>query len=192
MGALNELDHGILRQQDFINPSIILGESIEGQPITLAGCTQIGGTAGFTGISTTRFRVRFAYVGVHFPNDGQVRFRSLSIGFQNLDEWFSKNAFNIQNPKSHSAVVTYEQPAPLRAIVGDYCIDFVSLGPNMSMDRFTHVDLSQKATIIITSDIDRTIDEYLPIMRHIQNFLTLGMSRLCKFFSVNLKIKCIL
>lgn len=177
MGMLNEPKRGVLTQDDFINPSIIHGESVNGQPITMERCTQVGGTTGFTGISTTRFSGRFAYVGVHFSNNEQVRFRQLSIGFQNLDEWFSKNAFSIEHPKPNSALVSYEQPAPTKTLVGDYRIDFVSLGPSMSMDRFTHINLSQNARIDISSDTERTIDEYMQIIRHIQNFLTLGMSK---------------
>ncbi|MBV6391228.1 MAG: hypothetical protein KPEEDBHJ_00436 [Anaerolineales bacterium] len=177
MGALNIAGDKILTLRDFINPSIIHGSSLGGKPVTLERCLQIGGTAGLTGISTTRFTAKFAYEGVHFPSEKDIKFRGLTIEYFNLDEWFSKNAFSQQSPKPGTEIVTYEQPSPIKTIVGDYHIDFVSLGPNSSMDSFTYVKLSQKAGVNIWSDTDKSIDEFLPLMRHIQNFLSLAMSK---------------
>lgn len=177
MGTLNDLANHVLTQRDFINPEIILGVSVDGKPITLQKCTQISGSAGMTGISISGFSPSFVYDGVHFSNGEQSKFRELSIGFLNLDEWFSKSAFSTKSQNSTSLIVTYEQPRPIKTTVEDYHFDFAVFGPNSSQDHFTHVHVSQNARINIGSDTEKSIDEFQPYVRHIQNFLTLAISK---------------
>lgn len=176
MGTLSEKDGLTTTRRDFINPLIIYGMSLRGELVTLEGCTQIEGTAGLIGISTTSFTGRFVYIGVHFTSEKLGKFKGVSIRFQDLDEWFCKSAFKTQNLSAESVTVTYNQPAPIKTIVEGYHIDFVVVGPNSSEDYFTHVNLSQKACINIWSETEKDISEFMPLIRHIQNFLTLAMS----------------
>ncbi len=176
MGSLAKLDNPNPQREDFINPSMIMGVSLGGEPVTIANCTQVRSTGSLAGMSTSRFTGYFAYIGVHFSSEEKVKFRELSLSFYNLDEWFSKSAFTTQSSKSGSRVVTYEQPSPVRTTVGDFHIDFVVFGPSESIGRFTHVNISQEARINIWSDVEKSMDEFLPFIRHLQNFLTLGMA----------------
>jgi len=138
---------------------------------------QVNSTSNLTSIATTTFTGKFAYLGVHFADENQAKFRGLSVRFHDLDEWFSKSAFSTHSPKSGSEVVTYEQPSPVKTSIRDFHIDFVVSGPGFSMDHFTHVNISQEARINIWSETEKNIDDFLPIIRHMQNFLTLGMSK---------------
>ncbi len=177
MGSLIKLDNPNPKREDLVNPSIILGTSLEGQSVTIANCTQVQSTGSLIGISTSKFTGYFAYIGVHFSTESQIKFRELSISFYNLDEWFSKDGFTTNSPKRGSEIVSYEQPNPVRTTVGEYHIDFVVFGPNQSMDPFTYVNISQEARINIWSDTEKSIDDFLTLIRHLQNFLTLGMSK---------------
>src|SRR6266540_2513351 len=75
MGSLIKLDNPNPRREDFINPSIILGVSLQGQPVTIAKCTQVQSTGSLVGISTSKFTGYFAYIGVHFSTEAQIKFR---------------------------------------------------------------------------------------------------------------------
>jgi hypothetical protein len=69
MGNLSSTDDRNLISQDFMNPSIIHGISVQGKPITLQKCMQTGRKNSSEGISTTTFLSHLAFVGVHFPSN---------------------------------------------------------------------------------------------------------------------------
>jgi hypothetical protein len=129
-----------------------------------------------TEMSTTRFISHFAYIGVHFESSDQVKFKSLSVRFHGLDEWFCKKAIDTLSPSNGSLVATYTQPQPINTIAGDFHIDFVTLGPNENFNPYTHINISQEAQINIWSETEKDIEEFFPILRLLQYFLTLAMT----------------
>lgn len=177
MGAFNKAEKRIHTHRDFINPPIILGMTLQGKPLTLQNCMQVSGTAGLIGISTTQFIAHVAFIGVHFSSVDGVKFTGLSVNFHNLDEWFSKKAFDMHHLEKGSVVVTYEQPIPIKTVAGDFHIDFVSLGPSSSFNPVTHVNISQKATVSIWSENEKHFEAFSPVLRHLQNFFTLAMTK---------------
>jgi hypothetical protein len=176
LGAINQTKNDQIPPPRLINPPIIQGLLSDGRLVTLQNCLQTQSRVNFSGISTTRFISHLAFIGVHFENDDQVKFRGVSLCFKYLDEWFSKNAFSSQHPEGGSLVVTYKQPSPIKTLVTDFHIDFECLGPNESYNPRTHVNISQEARISIWSETERNIDDFFPILRLLQYFLTLAMT----------------
>lgn len=176
MGALNQTKKYQIPPHELIDHPIIQGVLTDGRSVTLQKCLQTQSRTNLIGISTTRFISHLAFVGVHFDSNEQVKFNGVSLCFKYLDEWFCKIAFNSQNTESGSLVVTYKRPSPIKTLVTDFHIDFECLGPNESYNPRTHVNISQEARINIWSETERDIDEFFPILRLIQYFLTLAMT----------------
>ncbi len=177
MGALNQTKNDQIQPPEMINPPIIQGVLSDGRQVTLQNCLQNHSSINFgVGIATTRFISHIAFVGVYFEKNEQVKFREVSLCFKFLDEWFGKNSFNSKHSEGGSLVVTYKRPSPIKTLVNDFHIDFECLGPSESLDRHTYVKIVQEARINIWSESEKTIDDYFPIIRLLQYFLTLAMT----------------
>lgn len=177
MGSLEPIKIQDFAPLEFSTPALILGESVDGKPITLHKCLQKHKGLNQTGIYRDSFIAHYAFVGVHFASAEEMKFKGLSIGFQNLDEWFSQMAFKVKREEDGLETVTYRKPDPVKTMVGDWHIDFACQGPNLYSDRVTHIKISQAARINVWSEEEQHIYEFLPVLRGLRNFLTLAITR---------------
>jgi hypothetical protein len=176
MGALNQTKNDQIPPPEMINPPIIQGALSDGRLVTLQKCLQTQSSVNFGGISTTKFTCHLAFVGVHFDSEEQIKFSGVSLCFKFLDEWFSKNAFSSQRPDGGSLVVTYKRPSLIMTLVPGFHIDFECLGPSESSNWHSYVKIFQEARINIWSEFEKNLDEFFPILRLLQYFLTLAIT----------------
>lgn len=76
----------------------ILGESQCGTEITLTGCQTGGRTMGAGGLETQAFQSEVAYLGAHFPDPSQVRFRTIRARFSHLLDWAGRTGISVSPP----------------------------------------------------------------------------------------------
>lgn len=172
---------GTLQDSPYTNnsfePLLILGVTSTGKYITLQDCFLTNTTLN-GGFVTSSLSVQRIFIEVHFETVEEIKFKSISVHYAHLDEWVDKTGFNVDHSKLHKGrlAVKYQQPKPIKVTVGDYEIMIQNVGPSTSFDRLNEMRISQKAWITISSVQEKSLDDYLAISRHIQNFLSLAMS----------------
>jgi hypothetical protein len=161
-----------------LNPNIILGISSNGKNITLHKCFETKSNVSFPGLLTSSFYANVVFVGAHFQKNEDIKFKKLSIHYLYLDEWVNISGFDIQLFSDKKEVVMkYKLPEPIQASIGeDYkiFIDIRATGPTYSIVQ-KEASIKQSTYIRIEPSEEKSFDEYLNIMYHIQNFLSLGV-----------------
>ncbi len=160
------------------NPPLILGFSNTGKCITLYNCQLTRTTGNFPGFFTSSLIAERAFIGVHFKATEEIKFKSLSVHYAHLDEWVDKPGFNVDHGEEDRGKLTvrYERPDPVKTKVGDYEIAIV-IGQGFSYNRLKQVKITQKAWILFSPEQGRPLDDYLDIIYHVQNFLSLAMTK---------------
>jgi hypothetical protein len=94
-----------------------------------------------------------------------------------LDEWVNISGFDIQHLfDEKEEVIRYKLPEPIQAAIDDYMIllDVRATGPTHSIVQ-KEASIKQRTYIRVEPSGEKSFDEYLDIMVHIQNFLSLGV-----------------
>lgn len=177
-GALNSPpEKAFIRPPEFIEPIVIQGsDSSQGNDLTLYKCRQIGHSTTFTGLQTTSFIATAAFKGVLFKEDSEVKFRSVSVRFSNLEEWTNKHPIGTEhaNGEWQKLVIKYEHPNSICALINGFEIKVVFYGPNYGPSRNSFT-VSYETRVEISSQQDIAFEEYLTIIRRLQNFFSLAM-----------------
>jgi len=161
-----------------LKPEIILGISSDGKNITLHKCFETKSNLSFPGLLTSSFYANRAFVGAHFQKTKDIKFKSLSVHYLYLDEWFNVSGFDIQHLfDEKEVVIRYKLPEPTQAAIDDYKIflDVRATGPTHSIVQ-KEASIKQRMYIRIEPSGEKSFDEYLSIMYRIQNFLSLGIT----------------
>lgn len=159
------------------NPEIVLGFS-EGKEITLHRCFETQSKLTLPGFLTSSYFADTVLLGVHFQKKEEVKFKELSIHYSYLDEWVNISGFDIQHAfDKDEVVIKYKQPETIQTVIdGDFKI-FIYIkrsGPTESVVQ-KEATIRQKTYIKIEPPEERHFGEYLSIMYHIQNLLSLGI-----------------
>lgn len=180
-GAILELIgsfKGIKDINKMLEPEIILGISSNGKKITLHKCSETKSNISFPGLLTSSFYANEVFVGAHFQRSEDIKFRELSIRYSYLDEWGNISGFNIQHHDKKEVVIKYKQPEPIQASIGEDCKIFIDIQATYSIHSIGQKEagVKQETYIRIKHSVEKSLDEYWNIMRHIQNFLSLGVT----------------
>lgn len=98
----------------FLTPDIILGFSHQGKNITLYKCFETSHKGHFPGIPESIFSVNVGFIGVHFTQLSEIKFKKISVRYNYLDEWLNIRGFSITpNLKDKSVEIKYKLPAPI-------------------------------------------------------------------------------
>jgi hypothetical protein len=167
-------------------PKIILGISSNGKDITLYECFEIRKRLNYSYGSTTSsfsFYANEVFIGSHFQKTEDIKFKSLSIHYLYLDEWFNVSGFdreNLLNEVVHFSdkkkiTINYKLPEPIQAAIDDYKIllEVRATRPALSIVQ-TEASIKQRTYITIEPLQEKSFDEYLHIIYRIQEFLSLG------------------
>ncbi len=173
-GALTEIGPG--KPQDF-RPEVILGISIEGHRITLLKCFQFNPTVNLgTGAKMSNFFAEMVLIGEHFNSVDELRFNVIYAEFPSLNNWVRISGFDIQRPDPTVTTVTYKRPMPIQAQVNGVRVSLVFEGlPHWEFPR--QVTIRQRTCIEIKPHDAKSLDEFLKLVRDIQNFLSLAIAQ---------------
>ena len=173
-GAILKLIGSFKDTKDTLKPEIILGIS-NGKKITLHKCFETKPNNVSVSESLS-FYADEVFVGAHFQKSEDIKFRKLSIRYSYLDEWVDISGFNITDEKE--IVIKYKEPEPIQTSIGEDCKIFIEI----QVTRPTHsivqkeASIKQRTYIRIEHSVEKSLEEYWNIMRHIQNFLSLGVT----------------
>lgn len=168
---------GITVLNKMLEPEIILGISSDGKNITLHECFETNCHLSSPGLLTSSFYVNTAFVGAHFQKPEDIKFKSLSVHYLYLDEWVNVSGFDIHLFDEKEVVIRYKLPEPIQAAIDDYKIllVFSFTGPTLSIVQ-KEASIKQETYIKVEPSGEKSFGEYLNIMDHIQNFLSLGIT----------------
>lgn len=161
-----------------LESEIILGISSNGKNITLYNCFETKSSFSVPGFQTSSFYADMVFIGAHFQKSENIKFKSISVHYSHLDEWANISGVDIPPPLSErEVVIKYKLPEPIKASINDdYTIHIIikAKGPTLSVVQ-KEVSITQKTYIQIKALEEKSFEEYMKVMYHIQNFLSLGV-----------------
>lgn len=162
-------------------PSLVIGTSREGKLITLQHCqlTNIS-HAGSYGYDTSTLTAGIAFRGTHFQNPENIVFKSLSVRYAYLDEWFLTTDFDVQNniQEGEGLTIRYVPPNPVKVRVDNAYNYEIGIFAKWQMSHSFHkqVAVNQEAWLKFLPENLILFETYLDIVYHIRNFLSLALS----------------
>lgn len=157
---------------------IILGVSSDGKNITLYKNIESKSDASFPGLMTSSFYVSKVFVGAHFRRSNDIKFKKLYIHYLYLDEWVNISEFTIQSKDNEKEVlIKYKLPESIQVNIDRGYKMFIIFEDIKHFSPPKKVSIEQKTYIQIEPSEEKSLDKYWSIMHHIQNFLTLGVTK---------------
>lgn len=161
-------------------PEIILGNSIDGEDLTLNGIYESGSTLGSGGFRTRYGAIR-VFRGIHFDKESDIVFKDISVQYSNFDNWLDISGFQIEPNLDGSMEIKHTSPSLIHATINnDYKI---TIGFNVQ-HFVSHVDhkevrITQTGIAVIERNNAVSFTEFLKIQHHLRNFLSLAMMSPC-------------
>ncbi len=158
---------------------VILGVSINGKELTLHKCTPGKFNLNVPGISETTFHAINLFVGVHFQNSDEIKFKSMLVEYSEVDEWLGLSGFDADITKLISEKefqLTHKRIPEIEFQISDNVQ--VVMGFGLTID--TNIIGQKKYSLIQYSQIEldfnpeSSVDESFSILHDIQNFFTLA------------------
>lgn len=169
----------IININKMLAPDIILGVSSTGKNITLYKCFETKSSFSMPGFQTSSFSANIVFIGAHFKNSKDIKFKSIATHFFLLDEWVNISGFDIKYLwKEKGVIIKYKLLKPFQVNINDnlkLLIDIRATFPSLSVVQ-KEASIKQKTWIEIESLEELHFEDYLKILYHIRNFLTLGVS----------------
>lgn len=156
---------------------VSLGKSV-GKNVTLYKCRRIKSNSSYLGqsASTSLFNIYDAFIGVHFKEKEDIRFRKLSIHYSYLDEWVNIHGLNIQpSLDGKEIVIKYSKPESICANIGEnykVSIDFETIDRTFSTIK-KGISVKERTYITIEASEEKSYDEFFGIVHQIQKSLSL-------------------
>ena len=175
---------GVLGGDDpYEEHEIVLGTTVDGEPITLESAQQ-GGRRTVSSrwlpaaVTSHTLRPRIGYLGGHLPSPGQRTFAAAVLEIDDLAGWVESWPFKDGfGPEPLGFSVSYEHPAVIRANTNFGEIQ-VSHSSATFGDGLNERGIRSIVHFVIRLDEPRTADAWLRgIVRDLQNLLTLVADR---------------
>lgn len=177
-GTFNSINSKLITTNDFLDPLIIHGVSLEDKPITLYKCFQVSGPmflSKYDSPSSSEFIANIAFIGNHFFKEADIKFNNLLVRFFNLDNWYNKSLLELNNSETGEMVIDIKSPSPTVINIDDFHIEFIINGARSY--EFNKFSITATVWISITNGEDQSFNNYMKHVRLIQNFLTFAISK---------------
>jgi len=156
-----ELQGSFSERNIFFRPDIILGFSNLGKEITLYNCFVRKYRFNLAGIPETVFSANFGFIGAHFAQLSDIKFKRISVKYNYLDEWLNINGFNITFKSEEISVeIKYKLPSPIEINLKNglkILLEFRVCLPSLSIVQ-TEACVKQQSFLTIESPEEMTFD----------------------------------
>lgn len=159
------------------NPSVkrprILGVT-ENDRVTLDDCLYTAKTMRFgTRLSTSTIHAGTLLRGAHYDEGKTITFSRLQFSVDGLDEWLHISGFRVDHrPDEGRATISFENPKDIICDLSDgMALTFGFHGKILNLPLLTEATITQKAFITLTSKVLRPLDQFVDIVRKLNNFL---------------------
>ena len=165
----------------FLIPDIILGFSHQGKEITLYKCFERSSKMHLPGIPENLFSVNVGFIGVHFAQLSEMKFKKISVRYNYLDEWLNISGFNITpNLKEKSVEIKYKLPAPIEINLRNGLKILLEVKANMPSISIAQKEacIKQEAFFTLEFPTETTFEDVHKFIYIFQNLLSLLTSEI--------------
>lgn len=160
---------------------IILGVASGGKPVTLSDCQEVEWNFSSGGLTTQEIVASSAYVGAHFRDPAEIRFRKADVEYSHLQDWAGISGFRLDYPRNEKGQrafeVTYNYPEEVVATTTKGTVR-TTFTFHQSGDLLGAVNLKQSVQLRIDAEKDLSLGEWLKeFVSPLQNLLSLGCGR---------------
>jgi hypothetical protein len=121
--------------------------------------------------------VKFIFLGAHFRNPKDLKFSSIQVRFSYLNEWVGITGIKILKDRDEISIV-YKDQGKLRASINNKLTISIVFEPKTTFALIQgKAGIKQNVFIELNSSDLIMFEELQKIIRNIQNFLTLGISK---------------
>ncbi len=164
----------------FIEPTIIVGQSIKGEEITLYKCTEYT-----SGNDRSLFHVNSVFIGLHFINEEQIRFKNISVAYLYLDDWFWQgNVFEIKDFPNDEKHISYKPNSSIQVDLSNIGLDYkiqikTGLEGNANYGPRSKIKFEQKTFVEITTTNSnmKSFNDFNVIIILLQDFFSFGIMK---------------
>ncbi|MCP4408843.1 MAG: hypothetical protein GY807_13990 [Gammaproteobacteria bacterium] len=155
-------------------PDVILGYSASQLPVTLVDCFLQSGpiqSANVDHVLSSRFGAVQAIVGHHYESRDRIKTREISVVFSRPDLWkldYPIHQISNPNPRKLSKELHLNKPITLCKT------DDLSISYHERFGASTSMGLEIQPHFKISTPRQINLDEYYPIVRALQSFVSLG------------------
>ena len=175
------------RQQDFDR---ILGRVREHGLVTLERCICTQEKIAFGGLSTSTLIAHFAFIGLNYEREEEVKFSEFRFSVEGLDEWLSISGFDVRRNSEEGRIsgvfINYQRPNEISLTIADGIeleFNFGWKGPSISQ-TMTQATTTQKAFISLKSRDPRPFEHFSSMALKICNFLCLAIDQTVSMDSI--------
>lgn len=173
---------------DFIKPeeTIILGLLENNEEVTLYRCFgQIKNFEFVKGRPKLFFQATYIFRKIHFQNEQEIKFKSISVRYSHLEEWIGKSGVQaIWAGNENKIWISYQPPEsiPLAEIEGlKISITFSQIYVNPFDIYFGATyykgNVEQKTFLTLQNPHTKSIDKCVELIINFRDFLSFAMSR---------------
>lgn len=167
---------------------IILGETVDGRPVTLIDVLPRDARVYFPRGSTSWGRVHRAIIGAHADSEAGLRLHSLRARVTSLTEWAHEPAFDISRAERHQGTIDYAVPSPVALLRANGRMLSLESDLVRSPDRGTSataVSLEQRTWVKAQGKHRRSLRELLDDIERFVAFLSFSAGRDCPFLELS-------
>ncbi|MGB3695114.1 MAG: HEPN domain-containing protein, partial [Spirulinaceae cyanobacterium] len=188
---------------DFIEPeeTIVLGLIENNEEVTLYKC--FGKITNFDskGRLTLFFQATYIFLKIHFQNEQEINFKSVSTRYSHLEEWVGKSGVqasfskNKNEHKLRKLSISYQPPETIslaKVEELDISITFSQIYINPFDIYFPTIyykgNVEQKTFLTLHNPQSKSVDKCVELIVNFRNFLSFAMSKPASITSVTGKI----
>jgi hypothetical protein len=155
---------------------LVLGLSTGGKKITLTDCVATSKKISMPGFFIEGYRASFCFVGGHFQEANELRFRRLVVRYSHLPDWVRMSGFS-GNLEEHKVEIVYELPQEVKAETSKGTIS-LSFSGQTTGDGIERMNIEQsvwlEVEIVEELELQTLFRQYISAL---QNFLTLATTK---------------
>jgi hypothetical protein len=178
-GAMLELIGSFENRKDRYKdkkPLVILGTSSNGNKVSLHDCSLFSRQGIYQGFTTCSYFADMVFVGTHFHNTEDAKFRNINARYSCLDEWVDISGLSFTHSKEEDVIIRYKKPDDIRVDIGG---DFSIIITQVLHTEFARVQkkagVEQKWIVRIETVHEASFESFYSIIQHLQSFLCLAV-----------------
>jgi len=179
-GVVLEL-HGDFKQyiDREIQTDIILGAYLNGKPITLYRCEEIGYyySNKYNYLQKRILSIRQVFIGAHFANYKEILFKRIIMKYMDLDNWSELTSFAYWRDKlnRNKFIIEYQCSKYIKANISpEYTISVVT-EPIITKQYPRKFEIKNQPFILIESSSEKSFEDFFIIIKHFQYFFSLSI-----------------
>lgn len=163
-----------------IEPKLILGQSIKGEEITLYKCSEYT-----TRNDRSLFHVNSVFIGLHFIDEEQIRFKNIYVEYLYLDNWFWQgNDFEIKDFPNDETHISYKPSSSIQVDLSNIGLDYkiqikTGIEGNANFGPKSKITYEQKTFVEITTTNSnmKSFNDFNVIIILLQDFFSFGIMK---------------